>query len=93
MKRQQSPNPYLLPLMFADLAINSCDTIASRAKLILTGQCTQAEYRRMVVEKAETAQASFFALAGASPFGAFEAAMTPWLQSTKANARRLRETS
>ncbi len=91
--RQSLSNPCLLPLMFADLAINACDTIASRAKLIMTGQCTGDEYRRMVVEKAETAQESFLALAGASPLTAFEAAMTPWLRSVKANSKRLRQDS
>ena len=79
--------------MFADLTINACDTIASRTKLILTGQCTADEYRRMVVEKAETAQESFFALATATPLGAFEAAMKPWLRSVKANSKRLRQNS
>ncbi|MDB5394265.1 MAG: hypothetical protein JWM91_1771 [Rhodospirillales bacterium] len=93
MKWQKSSNPYLLSLMLADLAISSCDTIASRTKLILTGQCTGAEYRLMVVEKAETAHASFFALASASPLRAFEAAMAPWLRSAKDNAQRLRQAS
>ena len=45
----------------------------------------------MVTEKAETAQASLLALAGASPMDAVEAAMTPWLRSAKANAKRLRK--
>jgi hypothetical protein len=77
--------------MMADLAVNSCDTIASRAALILTGQCTSEEYRRMALEKAEAAQASFLAMASATPWRAFEAAMTPWLRSARANARRLRQ--
>jgi hypothetical protein len=77
--------------MMADLAINACATIASRASLIVTGQCTAAEYRRMVMEKAEAAQASFLAVVTATPNTAFEAAMTPWLRSVKANAQRLRQ--
>ena len=89
--RHTVSNPCLLPFMFADLAISSCDTIASRTALILTGRCTSEEYRRMVTEKAETAQASLLALAGASPMDAVEAAMTPWLRSAKANAKRLRK--
>jgi hypothetical protein len=93
MQRQKTPNPYLWSFMFADLALNSCDTIASRTQLIMTGQCTSAEYRRMVVEKAEAAQASLFALAGVSPLHAFEAAMAPWLRSAKNNAKRLRRAS
>jgi hypothetical protein len=90
MARQASQRSYFLPFMLADLAINACDTIASRTLLIATGQCTAAEYRRMVMEKAEAAQASFLAVAGATPAGALEAAMMPWLNSARANAERLR---
>jgi len=90
MAHPTSSHPYILPLMLADLAINACDTIASRTQLIATGQCTAAEYRRMITEKAEAMQASFLAVASATPAGALEAAMTPWLNSARANARRLR---
>jgi hypothetical protein len=77
--------------MMADLTLNALTTIASRASLIATGQCTADEYRRMVTEKTEAAQASLIALATATPGNAFEAAMMPWLRSVKANARRLRQ--
>ena len=90
MARPASTNPYFLPFMLADLAINAGETIVSRTRLIATGQCTAAEYRRMVLEKAEAAQASFLAVAAATPAGALEAAMTPWLNSVRANAERLR---
>jgi len=90
MARTASSHPYFLPFMLADLAINAGETIVSRSRLIATGQCTATEYRRMVFEKAEAAQASFLAVAGATPAGALEAAMTPWLNSARANAERLR---
>ena len=90
MTNPASSHPYMLPFMLADLAINACDTIASRAQLIATGQCTAAEYRRMVMEKAEAVQASFLAVANATPAGALEAAVTPWLNSARAIAKRLR---
>ena len=90
MARSASSHPYFLPFMLADLTINACETIASRTRLIATGQCTTAEYRRMLVEKAEAAQASFLAVANATPAGALEAAVTPWLNSARANAERLR---
>ena len=90
MKRPVSPRPYFLPFMLADLAINACDTIASRTRLIATGQCSAAEYSRMMFEKAEAAQASFLALVGATPASALEAAVAPWLNSARANAERLR---
>jgi hypothetical protein len=90
MAHPTSSHPDMLPFMLADLTINACDTIASRARLIATGQCSAAEYRRMVMEKAEAVQASFLAVANATPAGALEAAMTPWLDSVRANAERLR---
>jgi len=77
--------------MMADLAINACETIASRASLIATGQCTAAEYSRMVTEKAEAAQASLLAFATATPANALEAAMMPWVKGARANAQRLRQ--
>jgi hypothetical protein len=87
--RQSSPIPCFLPLMMAELAFNSYDTIAKRTALIMTGQCTAEEYRRMTMEKAEAAQASLMAMASATPWRAFEAAITPWLRSARANAKRL----
>ena len=90
MPRQRSQQPYMLPFMLAELTVSACETIARRTRLIATGQCSAAEYRRMVVEKTEAAQASMFAVALATPSTAMAAAMTPWLDSTRANAKRLR---
>ena len=58
MARPASTHPYFLPFMLADLAINAGETIVSRTRLIATGQCTAAEYRRMVLEKAEAVRES-----------------------------------
>jgi len=44
----------------------------------------------MIVEKTEAAQASMFAATRAHPVTAAMAAMAPWLDSTRANAKRLR---
>jgi hypothetical protein len=76
--------------MFAELAVSAGETIARRSSLIATGRCSAAEYRRMISEKAAAAQASMAAVAGAAPGGALEAAMMPWLDATRANAKRLR---
>jgi len=83
----------MLPFMLAELTISACETIASRTRLIATGQCSAAEYRRMIVEKTEAAHASIFAVAAATPSTALEAAVTPWLDSARANAKRLRRIS
>jgi len=83
----------MLPFMLAELTVSACETIARRTRLIATGQCSPAEYHRMFVEKAEAAQASIFAVAAATPSAALEAAVTPWLDSARANAKRLRRKS
>jgi hypothetical protein len=93
MPRHTIRFPYLLPFMLAELAVNAGETIVRRTELIATGRCTAAEYRRMVVEKAAAAQASMVAVANAPPDAALEAAVTPWLDSARANARRLRGNS
>ena len=80
----------MLPFMLAELAISASETIARRTSLIATGRCSAAEYRRMVVEKAEAARLSLQAAATATPSAALAAAVTPWLDSARANARRLR---
>jgi hypothetical protein len=83
----------MLPFMLAELTVSACETIARRTRLIATGQCSAAEYHRMIVEKTEAAQASIFAVATATPGAALEAAVAPWLDSARANARRLRRRS
>ena len=90
MPHNRSPHPYILPLMFGELAVRACETIVRRTSLIATGRCSAAEYRRMVLEKASAAQASMVAVANAPPGAVLEAAVTPWLDSARANAKRLR---
>ncbi len=90
MPPHKSPPPYMLPFMLAELTVSACETIARRTRLIATGQCSAAEYQRMIVEKAEAAQASMFAVAAAAPGAALGAAVAPWLDSARANAERLR---
>lgn len=93
MPRHISPRPVILPFMLTELALSAGETIARRTHLIASGRCSPAEYRRMIVEKAEAAQASLLAVAAATPTGALQAAMAPWLDSARANARRLRRKS
>jgi hypothetical protein len=42
-----------LPMMFAQMAAASVETIARRTGMIFSGGCSAAEYRRMVGEKAK----------------------------------------
>jgi len=40
------------PLMMAELAMASWETIARRTSMIARGTCSPAEYQRMIIEKA-----------------------------------------
>ena len=90
MPRQKPTHHFALPFMFAELTLSACETIARRSQLIATGRCSADEYRRMVVEKADAAQASILAVAASAPGAALHAAMRPWVEGARANARRLR---
>jgi hypothetical protein len=87
MKRLPSRRSRALPLMMAELAMASWETLARRTALIARGTCTPAEYQRMVMEKAAALQQS--AIAVMTGRGK-KAALRPWLKSATANARRLR---
>jgi hypothetical protein len=89
MKRRKSDTIANLPVIMAELTFNSWLTILRRTQLIAEGKCTPAEYRRMVVEKAGAARASFRAMTtpGMPDPGAV---LNPWLIRAKANAKRLR---
>jgi len=46
------------PLMMAELAMASWETIARRTSMIARGTCSPAEYQRMIIEKAAALQQS-----------------------------------
>jgi hypothetical protein len=75
--------------MMAELTLSSWETIFHRSALMLRGECSAAEYQRMIWEKAAAAQASMLALAVPGPHNV-AAALNPWLRRAKANSRRLR---
>jgi hypothetical protein len=89
MTRPNPPTYANLPGMLTELAISSWDTIFRRSALMLQGQCSIAEYQRMIWEKAEAAQASMTVLAVPGPLNV-AAALNPWLQRAKANSKRLK---
>ena len=80
----------LLPLMMAELALASWETIAQRSLMMALGTCTRAEYSRMVLEKVAASHNSAAQLA--QPWIEFEmsAFLAPWHSRATANARRLR---
>lgn len=89
MPKRRRANPLALPMMMAELAATSWETILRRTAMMTRGSCSPAEYQRMIAEKVTAAQRSAAALArgrGAS------AAVAPFLKRTRANVRRLRRT-
>ena len=87
MKRLSRRRTHSLPLLMAELAMASWETIARRTAMIARGTCTPAEYQRMVAEKAAALQQS--AIAVMTGRGK-KAMLAPWHKRATANARRLR---
>ena len=77
-----------LPLMVAQLALASAETIARRTALMASGRCSPAEYARMFAEKVVAARRSQRA---AAKRGGLAAMLTPWHIAARRNARRLRQ--
>jgi hypothetical protein len=91
MKRRQRRKPAPFPVLLAELAVSSWETIAWRSWLILQGSCSPEEYQRMIEEKVEAAHRSGLALAFPGMNGTIEDVLAPWHQSATANAKRLRK--
>ena len=89
MPQRKRPVPPPLPLLFAELAFASWETMARRWLMMLNGTCSPAEYARMVFEKTAAVQAT--ALALSRPRRKIRSAVAPWHRRAKANAARLRK--
>jgi len=80
--------PMRLPMIWAEMAVASWETIWHRTTLFATGQLTPEECERMVAEKMHAAeQAATAMLSGHAP----ELVLAPYHSRVTANARRLRE--
>jgi len=89
MKSRQRRSPMPAPIMLAELAWASWETIARRTVMMAQSTCSPAEYQRMVSEK--TAAALEIGMMLSSPAGASVAALLePWHSRATANAKRLR---
>jgi hypothetical protein len=86
----QRPDSAFLPLMVAELALASAETIAWRTMMMAQGTCTPGEYVSMVMEKAEALQHTAVALSQFWIATDLEALVAPWHIRATANARRLR---
>jgi hypothetical protein len=73
--------------MWTELAVASWETIWHRSALMVTGECSAAEYNRMFSEKMKAMHLSGLALmTGRQP----EDVLRPFHKRATANARRLR---
>lgn len=80
-----------LPLMWAELAVASWETVARRSFLMMSGTCSLEEYHRMAAEKLQALSRSTRILtSGRTGATAVAAALRPWHGPATANAKRLR---
>ena len=80
-----------LPLLMADLTLASWETLARRTMLIAQNKCSQEEYERMILEKAEAATESTMVFFLSGGLASIDELMAPWISRVTANARRLRK--
>ena len=87
MKTPSVYAPFALPLMMAQLAASSWETILRRSLMMAQGNCSVSEYHRMGAEKTAALHASAIALLSGR---GQTAALAPFVSRARANARRLR---
>jgi hypothetical protein len=80
--------PFALPIMWTELAMASWETVWHRTTLMATGECTPAEYERMVHEKMKALYQSGLALAAGKDA---QDILRPFHRRATANAKRLRK--
>lgn len=88
--RMKSPMRYgshAIPMMMARLTLASWETIMRRTIMMAQGTCSPAEYRRMTAEKIAATRQSFAALAKGHGHAA---SLAPFVNRSRANAKRLR---
>jgi Xaa-Pro aminopeptidase len=76
------------PILLAELAFASWQTMASRMSMMALGTCSAAEYQRMITEKLLAAQQSALAAMRPGPRSG-TALLAPWHRAASANAKRL----
>src|SRR5689334_15886578 len=91
MKIRKRRQRLSLAVMMSDLMLASWETITRRSLLIVQNDCSPAEYRRMINEKADAAAASLARLASGGGRAAMNSLLVPWHSRAVTNARRLRK--
>jgi len=78
---------FAFPIMWSELAMASWETVWHRTALMASGECSMAEYQRMMGEKMQALQqASVALMTGQQP----EDVLRPFHRRATANAKRLR---
>jgi hypothetical protein len=90
MRKHARTSSYAVPVMMGRLAAASWETIWRRTLMMAEGTCSLAEYQRMTAEKIAAVQTSMGALMTGRGHAA---ALAPFVNRTRANARRLRRKS
>ena len=90
MRRSKPNSPFALSMMMAELSLASFEVIARRTMMMAAGDCSAAEYRRMVQEKATAAMTTATRLAASGGQASAESLLAPWHSRARANAKRLR---
>jgi hypothetical protein len=88
MKTRKRRQRLSLAVMTSDLMLASWETITRRSFLIVQNDCSPAEYRRMVHEKAQAAARSAARLVSGK--ATIASLLAPWHSRAIANAKRLR---
>jgi hypothetical protein len=90
-KSRSSKAAASLPDAMTNLTLASWETITRRMMLISQNQCSEAEYLRMVSEKAEAAMETGLTLMFSFGQASMTSLMAPWLSHATANVKRLRK--
>jgi hypothetical protein len=80
-------SPFALPIMWTELAVASWETVWHRTALMASGECTTAEYQRMLSEKMRAMQQAGMALVTGKQA---EDVLRPFHKQPTPNATRLR---
>jgi hypothetical protein len=90
-KRISKTKAASVPDTMTKLTLASWETISRRMLLISQNQCSQAEYMRMVSEKADAAMQTGLTMMFSFGQASMSSLMAPWVSHATANAKRLRK--
>lgn len=90
MSRPTNASVLALPTMMAQLGMASFEVIARRTLMMATGNCSPAEYQRMMHEKTAAMTNTVMHFATSCGQASAESLLAPWHSGATANVKRLR---